>query len=120
MDSESGEHIATRSERYPDAVDIAVAWTGEAAADPHAMISDPDPRSRTGAIRVVGYSPAAGFVHAGLGHRSTDSNVQHCGMRPTVAAATRRQSRTRCPVSAATFTQWQAVVDEHSRRAGRR
>jgi len=56
------EHIATRSERYPDAVDIAVAWTGEAAADPHAMISDPDPRSRTGAIRVVGYSPAAGFV----------------------------------------------------------
>ncbi len=56
------EHIATRSERYPDAVDIAVAWTGEAAADPHAMISDPDPRSRTGAIRVVGYSPAAGLV----------------------------------------------------------
>ena len=57
--------------------------------------------------------------HAGLGHRSTDSNVRHCGMRPTVAAATPLQSRTRCPVSAATLTQWQAVVDEHSRRAGR-
>ncbi len=26
------------------------------------MISDPDPRSATGAVRIVGYSPAAGLV----------------------------------------------------------
>jgi hypothetical protein len=26
------------------------------------MISDPDPRSKTGAVRIVGYSPTAGFV----------------------------------------------------------
>ena len=56
------EHIATRSQRYPDAVDIAVAWATEAAADANATTSDPDPRSRTGAVRIVGYSPAAGFV----------------------------------------------------------
>lgn len=56
------EHIATRSQRYPDATDINVAWTVEAAADPIARTSDPDPRSRTGALRIVGYSPAAGFV----------------------------------------------------------
>lgn len=35
---------------------------GEAAADPSAMISDPDPRSRTEAVRIVGYAPTAGFV----------------------------------------------------------
>lgn len=56
------EHIATRSQRYPDAIDIDVAWATEAAADPHATTSDPDPRSCTGAVRIVGYSPAGGFV----------------------------------------------------------
>lgn len=56
------DHIATRSQRYPDATDIDVLWTQEAVADPRAMVSDPDPRSRTGATRMVGYSPTAGFV----------------------------------------------------------
>lgn len=56
------EHIATRSHRYADAIDIDVEWASEAAADPKAMVSDPDPRSGTGAVRIVGYSPAAGFV----------------------------------------------------------
>jgi len=56
------EHIATRSYRYPDAIDIDVAWATEAVADPQARTSDPDPQSHTGAVRIVGYSPAAGFV----------------------------------------------------------
>jgi hypothetical protein len=34
----------------------------EAVADPRAVVSDPDPKSHTGAIRIVGYSAAAGFV----------------------------------------------------------
>lgn len=56
------QHIATRSHRYPDSIDIDVEWTSEAAADPRAMVIDPDPRSGSGAIRIVGYSPTAGFV----------------------------------------------------------
>ncbi|WP_198048255.1 hypothetical protein [Saccharomonospora iraqiensis] len=56
------EHIATRSDRYPGATDIEVAWTREVVADPRAVIQDPDPRSTTGAVRIVGYSPTAGFV----------------------------------------------------------
>ncbi|MGH3902761.1 MAG: hypothetical protein ACRDTE_00950 [Pseudonocardiaceae bacterium] len=56
------EHIGTRSDRYADAIDIEVEWTDEAVADPRAVVSDPDQRSHTGAIRIVGYSPAAGFV----------------------------------------------------------
>ena len=56
------EHIGTRSSRYPDAIDVAVAWANEAAADPAAVTSDPDPRSLTKAVRIVGYSPAAGFA----------------------------------------------------------
>jgi len=34
----------------------------EAAADPHRLVRDPDPNSRAGYIRLVGYSPSAGFV----------------------------------------------------------
>jgi hypothetical protein len=34
----------------------------EAAADPRAIVRDPHPKSRTGAIRLIGYSSSAGFV----------------------------------------------------------
>lgn len=55
-------HIGTRSDRYPGGTDIREQWTREAAHDPHALVADPDPRSAAGAVRIVGYSPAAGFV----------------------------------------------------------
>ncbi len=44
------------------ATDIEPDWTSEAAADPHRVVRDPDPKSRVGYIRIVGYSPGAGFV----------------------------------------------------------
>jgi hypothetical protein len=47
------EHIGTRSDRYPDAIDIEVEWTDAAVADPRAVVSDPDQKSHTGAIRRV-------------------------------------------------------------------
>ena len=56
------DHIATRSLRYSEATDIEVAWADEAVADPRAVVRDPDPRSKTGASRIIGYSPTAGFV----------------------------------------------------------
>ena len=68
------ESIATRSSRYPDSIDIDVEWANEAAADPSAVISDPDPRSVTGAIRIVGYSPAPGPVVTVIAAR-TDGEV---------------------------------------------
>jgi hypothetical protein len=56
------DYIESPSDRYPGAVDIEAAWTLEAAADPGRITRDPDPRSRRGDIRVIGYSPSAGFV----------------------------------------------------------
>lgn len=56
------KHIATRSYRYQDAIDMEVHWTAEAANDPRAVVDDPDPCSHTDAMRIVGYSPTAGFV----------------------------------------------------------
>jgi hypothetical protein len=55
-------YIRHRSERYPGATNIEPSWTLEAAADPRRVVYDPDPKSHTGAIRLIGYSPSAGFV----------------------------------------------------------
>jgi hypothetical protein len=61
-DDEDADYIRRRSDRYPGALNIEPEWTLEAAADPRAIVRDPDPKSRTGAIRLIGYSPSAGFV----------------------------------------------------------
>lgn len=41
---------------------IEPEWTLEAAADARRIVRNPDPKSRSGAIRIIGYSPSAGFV----------------------------------------------------------
>ncbi|MGQ0776665.1 MAG: hypothetical protein ACT4NY_19930 [Pseudonocardiales bacterium] len=56
------EYIRRRADRYPGATNIEPEWTLEAAADPRRIVRDPDPKSRSGAIRIIGYSPSAGFV----------------------------------------------------------
>jgi len=61
-DAEDAEHICSRSTRYPGAIDIEPEWTLQAASDPRRVVRDPDPRSRAAYIRLIGYSPSAGFV----------------------------------------------------------
>lgn len=61
-DDEDAAHILSRSTRYPGAQDIEPAWTLEAATDPHRIVREPDPRSRSGHVRIIGYSTAAGLV----------------------------------------------------------
>lgn len=58
------DYIRARGECYPGAVGIEPEWTLEADADPHRIVRDPDPDpvSRTGAVRIVGFSRTAGFV----------------------------------------------------------
>lgn len=101
---EDAEYIRHRSDRYPGATDIDPEWTLEAAADPRRVVHDPDPKSRTGAIRICGFSPSAGFVvtviatgraHAGVTARKSSGVI--CGttrgrdedgrQEPDVAAA---------------------------------
>ena len=55
-------HIRSRNERYPGAVGIEPEWTLEAAADRDRIVRHSDPVSRTGAVRIIGYSSGAGFV----------------------------------------------------------
>lgn len=59
---EDADHIRHRDERYPGATNIDPDWTMEAAGDRHRIVRDPDPKSSSGAVRIVGYSASAGFV----------------------------------------------------------
>lgn len=61
-DPDDAAHIRSRSSRYPGATDIEPGWTLQAAADPARVVRDPDPRSNAAYIRLIGYSPDAGFV----------------------------------------------------------
>lgn len=74
-DDEDARHIRSRSERYPGAEDIEPAWTIEAALDAHRVLHDPDPRSHRNYIRVIGYSPSAGFVLTVIVDPTDDSGV---------------------------------------------
>lgn len=61
-DDEDAAHIRGRSARYPGAADIEPEWTLEAAADQFRIVRDPDPKSRVGYTRLIGYSTTAEFV----------------------------------------------------------
>jgi hypothetical protein len=58
--ADQANYIRRRGERYPGAAGIDPGWTTEAATDPSRIVRDPDPKSRAGAIRIVGYSYPAG------------------------------------------------------------
>lgn len=72
---EQAEYIRRRSDRYPNATDIQPEWAIEATRDPRRIMRDPDPKSRIGAIRVIGYSPSAGFVITVIADRATHAGA---------------------------------------------
>lgn len=59
-DDGAAHHIRTRSQRYPEGIDIEPAWTREAVDDPDRIVDEPDPQSaHANSVRLVGYSPSA-------------------------------------------------------------
>lgn len=58
--SGTAAYIRNRPARYPGAMSIEPEWAVEAVRDVAAVFMEPDPKSRMGAIRVVGMSASAG------------------------------------------------------------
>lgn len=73
-DAESGEHIRSRSQRYPGAKDLDPDWTQEVLEDPEMVFFDRDPESRVGASRFIGESPSAGSVLVVIAYRDLDGD----------------------------------------------
>lgn len=59
--SEDVACIGTRSQRYPDALDIEVGWAQEVVADPQLVQVTPYPRSRTSVV--IAYQDLDGDWH---------------------------------------------------------
>jgi len=85
---EAVQHLA-RSRRYPDAVDIDVAWTIEAVNDVDAVQVDPYWTSRVNALAVIGYSPGAGAVLLVLAYRDMDGELHGMTAWPATGRALR-------------------------------
>jgi len=72
---EDANYIATRSQRYPGALDIDVEWTREVLADSRLVAVVPYPRSRMGAAAFVGWSPSARRVLLVLAYQVLDGDL---------------------------------------------
>lgn len=59
-DLDTATYVRNRPARYPGAMSIEPEWAVEAVHDAAAVFLNPDPKSRVGAIRVVGLSASAG------------------------------------------------------------
>lgn len=81
-------HLA-RSQRYPDAIDIALEWTREAANDTDAVQVDPYWTSRVNALAIIGYSPGAGAVLLVLAYRHLDGDLHGMTAWPATGRALR-------------------------------
>jgi hypothetical protein len=80
------DYIGSRSTRYRGAVDIEPGWTQEVLTDPDLIAFEPDPKSRMGASRFIGESPAAGTVLVVIGYRDLDGDLH--GINPWPATGT--------------------------------
>jgi len=90
----AAQHLA-RSQRYPDAVDIALGWTVEAVSDADAVQVDPYWTSRIKAIAIIGYSPTAGAVLVVLAYRDLDGDLHGMTAWPATGRALRLYSEGR-------------------------
>lgn len=72
--SEDVAYIGTRSQRYPDALDIEVGWAQEVVGDPQLVQVTPYPRSRTGASAIIGFSPGAQRVLVVIAYQDLDGD----------------------------------------------
>ena len=74
-DDESAAYIGSRVERYPDGLNIELAWVEEVMTDPDLVAMEPDPKSRVGAARFIGEAVSAGRVLVVIAYRDLDGDL---------------------------------------------
>ena len=69
---EDAEYLTSRPTRYPGGIADLPEWTTEALTDWNLVELEPDPKSRTGAARFIGFSASAGRVVTVIAKRDSD------------------------------------------------
>ncbi|WP_291526069.1 hypothetical protein [Branchiibius sp. NY16-3462-2] len=85
-DPESSAYIQSRPQRYPGGAGVEPEWTQEVMADADLLALEPDPKSRIGASRFIGYSPSAGRVLVVIAYRDLDGDLHGVNAWPATGA----------------------------------
>ena len=85
-DAESANYVRARSQRYPAGVDLEPEWATEVMEDPELVAFEPDPKSRIGASRFIGWSPTAARVLVLIAYRDLDGALHGLNAWPASGA----------------------------------
>lgn len=85
-DGEAARYVRSRPDRYPDGVSIEPQWAQEVLDDADLAALEPDPKSRMGAARFIGCSPAAGRVLTVIAFRDGDGDLHLINAWPATGA----------------------------------
>jgi len=85
-DRESVAYIRARGERYPGGMAIEPVWTQEVMDDVDLAVFEPDPKSRMGASRFIGFSPSARRVLVVIAFRDGDGDLHGINSWPATGA----------------------------------
>lgn len=85
-DSEAVAYIRTRPDRYPGGYAVQPEWAAEVMDDEQLLALEPDPKSRMGASRFIGWSPSAARVLTVIAFRDGDGNLHGINAWPATGA----------------------------------
>lgn len=85
-DEESADYIRNRGNRYPGADGVEPDWTQEVMSDVDLLAFEPDPTSRMGAARFIGWSPTAGRVLVIIAYRDLDGDLHGINAWPATGS----------------------------------
>ena len=85
-DDESAAYIRARGECYPGGQGVEPGWAQQVMDDPDLAAFEPDPKSRMGASRFIGYSPAADRVLVVIAFRDADGDLHGINAWPATGA----------------------------------
>lgn len=85
-DDESAAYIRSRGDRYRGGGGVEPDWARQVMDDPDLAAFEPDPKSRMGASRFIGYSGAAGRVLVVIAFRDADGDLHGINAWPATGA----------------------------------
>jgi hypothetical protein len=85
-DAGSADYIRNRGNRYPGADGVEPDWTQEVMSDVDLLAFEPDPKSRMGAARFIGWSLTAGRVLVIITYRDLDGDLHRINAWPATGS----------------------------------
>lgn len=85
-DTEAADYVRSRADRYAGGRGVEPVWCQEALDDDDVAAFEPDPKSRMGASRFIGYSTSADRVLTVIAYRDLDGDLHLINAWPATGA----------------------------------